>query len=231
MKTPRIGARLACAAGLVRQGAYLADVGTDHAFLPLFLLSSGKISRAVCSDINAGPLNSARENAREADLADRIEFRLCNGAASLSGLGITDYAVCGMGGELIASIIDAAGQTRCAGVHLILGPNSRQGYLRRYLCASGFEILSEVYSFDAGKYYLTLLAEYTGNIFELDPITAEVGWIMSENDNRSCHIGYIKGKITAYKTALLGKEKGGADTSFEEEVLSRLNEKLLDLEK
>ena len=66
MKQPGIDARLASLAELVRQDAVFADVGTDHAYLPLFLLSEGRISRAACSDINALPLEKARENAESA---------------------------------------------------------------------------------------------------------------------------------------------------------------------
>ena len=66
MSVGAINARLLSAAELVRQGAVFADVGTDHAYLPLFLLDKGKIERAVCADINVGPLNSARANAHEA---------------------------------------------------------------------------------------------------------------------------------------------------------------------
>ena len=84
-----LNARLLSAAGFVRQGAVFADVGTDHAYLPIFLLESGRILRAVCSDINEGPLASAVSNVSSAALSDRCEFVLCNGAASLSDKGIT----------------------------------------------------------------------------------------------------------------------------------------------
>ena len=85
-----IGKRLLSAAEFVRQGAYFADIGTDHAYLPLFLLKEGKIPRAVCADINRGPLESAQKNAEAEGLSDKIKFFLADGAASLSDEGISD---------------------------------------------------------------------------------------------------------------------------------------------
>ena len=96
--------RLLCVAKLVRQNAVLADVGTDHAYLPLFLLSVGKIDRAICSDINEGPLASARENASLDGLTEKITFLLTNGLCGVMAYSPTDIAICGMGGELIAEI-------------------------------------------------------------------------------------------------------------------------------
>ena len=101
-------ARLASAAELVRQNAIFADIGTDHAYLPLFLLESGRINFAYCSDINEGPLASARKNAEERGMVDKMDFILTDGATVLRDRGITDYAICGMGGELIADIIHRA---------------------------------------------------------------------------------------------------------------------------
>ena len=93
-----INARLLSAAELTRQDATFADIGTDHAYLPLFLLDEGRIKYAYCCDINEGPLDSARRNAEERGRLDKCEFILTDGAAVLSGKGITDYAICGMGG-------------------------------------------------------------------------------------------------------------------------------------
>ncbi|MBR4835801.1 MAG: SAM-dependent methyltransferase, partial [Clostridia bacterium] len=118
-------ARLASAAELVRQNAIFADIGTDHAYLPLFLLESGRISFAYCSDINEGPLASARKNAEERGMVDKMDFILTDGATVLRDREITDYAICGMGGELIADIIHRAPHLYDGGVNLILQPMSR----------------------------------------------------------------------------------------------------------
>ena len=172
MKHP-VGSRLLSAAGFVRQGAYFADVGTDHAYLPLFLLSGGIIERAVCSDINRGPLASAEMNAAEAGLSDKMTFHLSDGAADLVGLGLTDYAICGMGGELIANIIDRAPHLKSADINLILQPMTRHAELRRYLSENGFSILVESHSYEAGKYYVCINARYTGECKNITDFEAE----------------------------------------------------------
>ena len=83
MKDFALDGRLLSVARLVRQGAVFADIGTDHAYLPLALLNERRISRAVCSDINEGPLDSAKANAKDAGLFDKMTFHLADGAAAL----------------------------------------------------------------------------------------------------------------------------------------------------
>ena len=128
-----LNARLLSAAEMVRQDAIFADVGTDHAYLPLFLLEEGRIKRAFCSDINKGPLDSARRTAAERGLEDKITFVLADGATALRDKNITDYAICGMGGELIAKIIEDSPHLYDTDVHLIIQPMSRQAILRKFL--------------------------------------------------------------------------------------------------
>jgi len=146
MKDFKPDERLASAMALVRQGARFADIGTDHAYLPLALLREGRIEYAVCSDINNGPLLSAIQNASEAGLSDKMKFVLADGAAHLADEDIEDVAILGMGGELIADIIDRAPSLKSEDVNLILQPMTRQGHLRHYLITGGFEILRELYS-------------------------------------------------------------------------------------
>ena len=208
MKHP-LGKRLLSAANFVRQGAYLADIGTDHAYLPLFLLDRGVIGRAVCADINEGPLASAVENARECGLSDRITFKLTNGAIGLSDMGITDYAICGMGGELIAEIIDASGHLKEKGVHLILQPMTKQAHLRKYLAKEGFSILSEDYSHEAGRFYLTILAEYCGTVREISDFEAEFGTPPREEGRTEEMRGYFEAKIRTLKKIRDGKKSAG----------------------
>ena len=213
----KLNGRLCSAAAFVRQRAVLADIGTDHAYLPIFLLSSGSIDRAFATDINEGPLRSAEDNIRAAGFAEKVTLMLTDGAAALSGLGITDYTVCGMGGELIAEIIDKAPHLRNCGVRLILQPMTRQAHLRKYLITHGFEIKAEAYSLDAGKYYVCIMAEFSGTEsaeedFPGEYETAAVGATVIGEGEYHC---YLRAKLNSLTKAAEGKRAGGEDNSSE----------------
>ena len=200
-----LNARLFSVAELVRQGAVLADIGTDHAYLPIFLLERGMIKKAFLSDINKGPLASARENAEQHGLLDKVTLVLADGASALADSGATDYAICGMGGELIASIIDAAPHLSSSDIQLILQPMTRQSHLRRYLASHGFSILCESYSTEGDKHYVTMLARYSGEPFEISDAEAEIGLKTTEFVNKSSQKSYLNAKLTALIKAQSGK--------------------------
>ncbi len=218
--------RLLSVAELVRQDAVFADIGTDHAYLPIFLLKEKRVSRAFCSDINKGPLESAMRNAADSGVLDRVSFTLADGAEKLSGLGITDYAICGMGGELIADIIERAPHLRCAGVNLILQPMTKQEHLRMYLLSHGFEILTESYSEDSGKYYVAMLATFTGESKETDEISASLPQESSEISGLIYEVKYLQAKIRAYTRAAEGKRLGGEDGTREKKLIERAEARL-----
>ena len=223
-----LGKRLLSASKFVRQGAYFADIGTDHAHLPLFLLDEGIIERAVCTDINKGPLESAIRNAEERGHSDKITFRLTDGAAGLSDMGITDYAICGMGGELIANIIESSEHLRRDGVRLILQPMSKQAHLRRAISKLGFITVGESYSYDAGKYYVCICAEYSGEPREINDFEAEFGNLPPRADFSPEMQGYFDEKIKALKKAADGKTKGGVHDSAEAELLREYDRRVSD---
>ncbi|MBQ9070823.1 MAG: SAM-dependent methyltransferase [Clostridia bacterium] len=226
MRAP-INKRLLAAADFVRDGAVLADVGTDHAYLPIYLLSTGKIERAVLSDINRGPLDKAEENARSAGFLNSVSLHLSDGAASLSGMGITDYSICGMGGELIADIIDKAPHLKDGSIRLILQPMSKPEALREYLFKSGFEICGERYVTDEGKHYVCILASYSGVAVSFSVADTYFGkrevFFSADCD---AFRAYMAGRKASLKRVIEGKRRGGIDSLFEEELLSELCERL-----
>ncbi len=231
MKEIILSERLLSVAGFVRQGAVFADVGTDHAHLPIFLLTEGKISRAVCSDINEGPLALARSNVAAAGLSSSVEFVLTDGASALSGIGITDYAICGMGGELIADIISKAVHLKASDVNLILQPMTKQAHLRKFLYLNGYEVIDELYSTDDGKHYVCLLCKYIGKTEALSDIDAEVGLKSIKNVNISSQISYFKGKIRALKKRIRGLESAQINPISEKILLSALEKRVEALSK
>lgn len=220
-----LNSRLRSAAGFVRQGAVFADIGTDHAYLPIFLLSEGRISSAHLSDINEGPLESARRNVMEAGYLDKSRFYLTDGAEALSGLGITDFAICGMGGELIADIIEAAPHLANENINLILQPMTRQAYLRTYLASHGFIILDESYSYDSGKYYVCIMARYSGGVRQISPSEAEIGIKKTHPCEKEARIGYLYRRAAALSRAVRGKgESAEEEKAVLLDVLSYLSE-------
>ena len=135
--------RLQCIASLVPKGARLADIGTDHGYLPVYLLQEGTIGHAIASDINALPLAHARATAAEYGVTEKLDFRLCPGLAKLRPEECDTVAIAGMGGETILGILEAAPWTRDGAHTLILQPQTKADLLRRWLCANGYRFLSE----------------------------------------------------------------------------------------
>ena len=135
--------RLSAVAALVRQGSRLADIGTDHAYLPVHLVQSGVCPSAIASDIGAGPLDAARRTVTENGLTSEIALRLGDGLATVKAGEVEDVAIAGMGGETIVAILEAAPWVQNEGIRLILQPMTRAEDLRRWLLTHGFTILGE----------------------------------------------------------------------------------------
>ena len=218
--------RLVLAADMVRQGAVFADVGTDHAYLPLFLLKAGKIVRAVCSDVNKGPLESAIQNAKDMGFYDNIEFVLTDGAEALSGRGVCDLAICGMGGELIADIVSRAAFLRDKEINLILQPMSKQAHLRRELSKMGFEIKDERYTKEGTHAYVVMLVSYSGVTREISEVDAELGMLPMAKIEEAERF-YLEKRLASIKKAELGKLHSGAFAGEEAELINAIT-KLLD---
>ena len=216
----RLDARLSSAAALVR-GGRLADVGTDHAFLPVALLLMGKIDFAVASDINKGPLARARKTVAEHGLADKVELLLSDGLQGIEKYAPDDIAILGMGGELIASIIENAPWVKDGKYRLILQPMTRRDTLRQYLITHGFFIKDELMSRAEGRIYQTICAEYVGYNTEYDLSELLLG---RHNIERGGELfdAYVARLKDTYNTRLEGKRRSGADAREEEAVLAAL---------
>ena len=143
----QLSQRLKDVATYVPKGAKLLDVGSDHAYLPIYLLEKGLITSAIAGEVVKGPYESALANVSASGFQDKIDVRLANGLAAFEPADeVTTITICGMGGRLIADILDA-GKDKLTGVdRLILQPNKREDDLRIWLMENG-------------KYYEIMVAE------------------------------------------------------------------------
>lgn len=146
--------RLQAIADRVPQGARLADIGTDHGHLPLWLLTQNRLTCAIASDLREGPLDHARDNARFHGLTDRVSFRLASGLEGIASDECDTISIAGMGGETIAAILEAAPWTADGKHTLLLQPMTMLPQLRQWLWAHGYCIQEETVCQEGHRYYL-----------------------------------------------------------------------------
>ena len=149
--------RLRMVADMIPAGARLADVGTDHAYLPSALLLEGKISGAIAADLREGPLSRAKETVREYELEGKVAFRLCDGLKGIRAEEADAVSIAGMGGETIAMILAAAPWTREQDTALILQPMSSMEELRLWLGRNGYVIREERLAREGDTIYTAML--------------------------------------------------------------------------
>lgn len=225
----KLDARLAAVADCVRDGAFLADIGTDHAYLPIYLMQKDKIRGAVASDIHEGPLVRAQANIREAGLSEKIETLLTNGLAGIERYPVTDIVIAGMGGQLIAEILDAAPFVRERRVRLILQPMQNVEQLREYL-SHGYAVEFEKQAVCADKLYQILCVRYDGEMRRLTLPERELGAynIMHKGENPVLFAELCRRKLALLDDRIRGLRLGGYDVEKEEmlrrDIASQLEE-------
>ncbi len=158
----KLSKRLSVIASLVPNGARVCDIGTDHGYLSIHLSKSGKAKKIIASDISPLPLENARKNIQIAGVED-IELRLCDGLAGIKENEVDTVIIAGMGGEVIAEILNnGSNKAKTKGLNIILQPTTSPEHLREYLFSNGYEILSDIPVFENGKLYSVMLVVYTG---------------------------------------------------------------------
>ncbi len=155
-----ISQRLLDVADFIPGGAKLLDVGSDHAYLPIYLLQEGLINSAIAGEVAQGPCRSALANVAAAGLNQQIEVRLADGLDAFdSADGVTTIAICGMGGRLIADIL-TAGQEKLTDLdRLVLQPNNREDDVRAWLSDHDFQIIAEKIMTEKRKFYEIIVAQ------------------------------------------------------------------------
>ena len=124
-------------------GDFVCDVGTDHGYLPCFMIKENMCKKALACDVAPLPLKSAEEHIRREGLSDRIGTVLSDGLDNVPQEGITDVVMAGMGGELIARLLEKCPWVK-NGVNLVLQPMTKWDVLRKWLYDNGFEVKKEL---------------------------------------------------------------------------------------
>lgn len=147
----------------IEPGRGLIDVGTDHGYLPTWMASHGYHGNIIAADINAAPLQKARENAEKAGVTDRITFQLCDGLEQCKLESVDTIIIAGMGGDLICRILDLAEWCMDRRYKLILQPMTKSEVLRYWLTNNEFEILAEDLVPEGGNLYQLIVARFGGS--------------------------------------------------------------------
>lgn len=211
--------RLRAIAEQVPRGAKLADIGTDHGYLPVWLILNGVIDTAIASDLREGPLDRARQTAARCGTAERISFRLCGGLDGIARSEADVIAIAGMGGDTIAQILAAAPWTRDK--TLLLQPMTALPALRRWLGQNGYSIRAERIAREGQRLY----SIWTVEGGEMPALSAGELWAgrQSTDPLRGEYLDFIAGKVSRALTGhMAAAEPDGAAIMELQAVLTDL---------
>ena len=196
--SPRL---LTCAAMV--KGNHVLDIGTDHAFLPVYLVMSGKCDRAIATDVKQGPLNAAAATLQRYKLTKQITMLLTDGFRKVNPNGVTDVVIAGMGGENIRAILsDPSAKWVQNGINLVLQPMTKPEVLRTWLAENGFTVTMESAVRDI-RIYTVMQAVYTGEKHSLSPAEAYYGKLKRTELLTKIYIANVQERLHTKEQGLL----------------------------
>lgn len=224
---PKLTPRLALVASMVREGTKLADIGTDHAYIPVYLVNSHKCKSAVAGDVVEGPLERARKTAALFNAEDKIKFILTDGLHGIEENEADDIVIAGMGGDLISRILEECSWIKDKEKHLVLQPMTAVEDLRHYLSQNGFEIEKESVTSEKNesKLYVVMSVYYTNKADNPDLLYDYVGKLACDNNYETSL--YLKRKAESIIKHAEGLEKAKVDNSDEIRHLKTLANDIL----
>ncbi|MBR4832461.1 MAG: SAM-dependent methyltransferase [Butyrivibrio sp.] len=230
----RLSDRLENILELVPGGLACADIGCDHGFMAIELVSRGIAPKVIASDLRTGPLERARENVEKAGLSDKISLIISDGFSAIEPGSVKTAVIAGMGGMLIRDILTSGMDCIKQMDEFIVQPQSNIPEFRNFLRQSGFEIKRNNVLIDAGKYYFPMRIKYTGKIDENPSITPEDRYGADLIDEDRGLSDYLDAEMSSYEKILekLISESGEHNERTEEirelmelnrDVRSRIN--------
>ncbi|MBQ9941342.1 MAG: SAM-dependent methyltransferase [Clostridia bacterium] len=202
----------------IRDGRVLADIGTDHAYLPCYAVLKGKIPSAFACDVKDGPLLRAAATVKKYKLEDKVSFVKTYGLMSMEKYDFDDVVIAGMGGELICDIIRFSPYIKNPRYNLVLQPMLSKDKLRRFLFENGFNIINDVYCVSQNRIYSVINAVYDGVCREITPFQAVMGVWDKKNPPRFSKEYAIR-QTHSLQKSINGIHSAGKDCPQEEKLL------------
>ena len=193
--------------------ALVADVGTDHGYLPIYLVNKGICEKAVAADINEGPLNAARKNIALTKVKDKIETVLSDGLKNIENADCVTIA--GMGGELMCSILSYRKEDM---TRFVLQPQRSADVLRKFLAENGFRIKKEAVARENDKMYCAFYAVFTGEKYEISEKEALLGKVELIED-KALYKEYVQYRKREIEKAIEQMDKAGVKGERYEELM------------
>lgn len=216
----KLNNRLAAAASFIERGSMVADIGTDHAYLPIWLILNKITSGIITTDINEGPVIKAKRNIASYGLSDKIKVIKTDG---LHGVGVYSpdtVVISGMGGELIRDIIKDAPFVTEKKVRLIMQPMTRAPLLRRFLYDNGFDIIGEKLACD-DRIYEIICAEYDNKKHSYTETELLIGKKNIEECSELLR-KHIKHRLEVLSVKINGIKSASLDASADETLTAEL---------
>lgn len=217
MDTVKLTPRLQCVADCVKKCNLLADIGTDHAYIPIYTVQKGIASKAIASDVVKGPLKIAADNIKSHGLEDRITPALANGLDSAKDADV--IIIAGMGGKLICTILDDNMDIAKNADYMVIQPMTCSYELRKYLHENGFMITDERLAKEEDKIYNIMVVKKGNEKFD-DEFYYHIGKKLFENHDQ------LLSEYIRIRAKVIKKQFTGMKTSEN----SKLHQKARELE-
>ena len=211
MSKIKLDDRLSTVASLVRNGKRVADIGTDHGYLVAHLVENGVCPGGIAADLRKGPLENARQTVIQQGLSDKIELILSDGLENIPSDACDDIVIAGMGGNLIAEILEKAPWVKDERINIVAQPMTHAEVLRQYFIDNSFTITEEKTATDGKRYYCIISANYTGAKEEHKLSYIYTGEIKPDTDTDIKYLKKILTALTKKYDALMSANKEDTD--------------------
>ncbi|MBC2579226.1 class I SAM-dependent methyltransferase [Clostridium sp. DJ247] len=175
----------------------IADIGTDHGYIPIYLVKNHICRRAIASDINKGPVKKAKFNVELENVQDKVQCRLGPGLTTIMPGEVQGIVIAGMGGNLISNILEESEDVFRKAEFAILQPVQNPEVLREYVYKKGYKIVDEELCIDEGRFYEIIKITYGLNSENVNEVFYEIGKILVEKKHPLLE-EYIKSKLNKY---------------------------------